>query len=151
MMFLTITAAIIIIVLSSYALILFRKVKQMEAERSETERRILAKQTEQRATIQQSIQVIAANVINEDLNLSEATIRCKMLLDALLLNEEQRKPFQILEQVFNQVKDFDTHQARRTLSQEERHQQDEQRDRIEKENQAELMDCFRLLCQFTVD
>jgi len=141
-------AAIIIASLSIYAYRLTSQVKEQEAQREKASEAALEKQRKQTLYIEESLQVISANVLDENLNLSEATIRCKMLLDALLLGPELRQPYQILDVVFEQVKDFDTHQARKQLTSKQRQAQDAQREAIENEHREALMACFTELRQF---
>lgn len=143
------TAALIIIGgLAVYAAVLVNKVKKMQAQQAKELAEQREKQDAQRRFIVDSIHVISANVIDEDLNLSEATIRCKMLLDALLLPEEERRDFQVLEDVFDQIQHFDTHDARKQLSSEERRAQDKERELIESRYQESLRECFVRLRQF---
>ena len=146
---LLIVALLIIAGLSTYAWILVRRVRAIESEQARKQAQQQAKDEAQREYIVDSLRVISANVVDEDLNLSEATIRCKVLLDALLLPEADRQRYQILDEVFEQIQHFDTHAARKALSREERRQQDQERELIESRHQDALLACFRDLRTFT--
>ncbi|EAR08488.1 DUF2489 domain-containing protein [Reinekea blandensis] len=146
---LLIIALLIIAGLATYAWILVRRVRTIQAEQARKQAQQQAKDEAQRDYIVNSLRIISGNVVDEDLNLSEATIRCKVLLDALLLPESERQRYQILDDVFEQVQHFDTHSARKSLSREERRQQDQDRELIESRHQEALMACFRDLRTFS--
>lgn len=139
---------VIILALASYAAYLLLALKKQKEERAVKIRELQEKQQKQRDYIIESLQVISANVLDEDLNLSEATIRCKMLLDALMLTPDERGSFAVLDEVFEQVQYFDTHQARKALSKEERQKQDKARETIEDLYQDALKACFAELRAF---
>lgn len=146
---LLLTVALIIVgALAVYAAVLVGKVRKMQAKQAEELKEQREKQQAQERYIVESIQVISANVIDEDLNLSEATIRCKVLLDALLLSESERQAYQVLDEVFEQIQGFDTHEARKRLTSEERQQQDRQRESVEARYQEQLRECFTQLRRF---
>lgn len=140
-------ALAIIIVLAVVAWRLQKKVKVQQQAQLQQQQAEEQEQRKKRAYITESIQVIAMNVIQQDLNLSEATIRCKILLDALYLTPEQRQPYAILETVYEQISQFATHQARKTLSKTERIRQDAEREAVEEANRDALIRCFTALAQ----
>jgi hypothetical protein len=146
--FLSGLAVCIVIGLASYAFVLTRKVKQQQAELSEKLVEEQRKHAKQRKYIVESLNIIAANVLEEGLNLSEATIRSKMLLDGLLLSPEERKPFAVLDEVFELVQNFATHDARKTLKRSEIISQDSQREEIEQRYEEGLKECYSKLRQF---
>jgi hypothetical protein len=138
----------IILGLASYALYLLTALNRQKKERVEQLKALEEKQEKQHAYIIESLQVISANVIEEDLNLSEATIRCKMLLDGLILTPDERQPYSVLDEVFEQIQHFDTHQARKNLTKDERKKQDKAREAIEEQYRASLTECFTRLREF---
>ena len=140
--------AIAIIIIAVLAIIAWRlQTKVWAQEKADRERQAeLDRKTAERTTyVLDSLRIISANVIEEDLNLSEATIRCKVLIDYLELSEQERKPYSVLDTVFDKVQHFDTHEARKALSKTERREQDQAREAIEAEFEAELKDCFSRL------
>lgn len=140
-------AVIIVVVLAWVAWRLQQKVKQQEQQRHEQQLAEQEEQRKQRAYLTESIQVIALNAVQKDLNLSEATIRCKVLLDALFLSPQEREHYAILEYVYEQVSQFATHQARKQLTKTERQRQDAEREKIEEDNREALMACFTVLAE----
>lgn len=143
-----IAAAVTIIVgLAVYAWRLQRQVWQQQRQQAQQQAEQQQRDAERTAYVLDSLRILSANVIDENLNLSEATIRCKVLVDALSLSEAERQPYQILETVFEQVQHFDTHAARKALSREERKRQDEAREAVERQYEAELKACFERLRQ----
>ncbi|MEX0624762.1 DUF2489 domain-containing protein [Saccharospirillum sp.] len=144
---LALAAIAIITVLAIVAWRLQRQVRQKEQERAQVKAAYEQKTEARRAFVLQSLEIISTNALEEDLNLTEATIRCKILLDSLEMPETERQSYQILDQVFEQVQGFDTHQARKDLTPAERHKQDQQRGKIESEFEAALKDCFTRLKQ----
>ncbi len=144
---LALAAIVIIAVLATIAWRLQQRVRQQERERKEHQAAYDQKTEARRAFVLQSLEIISTNVLEEDLNLTEATIRCKILLDSLELPEAERQSYQVLDQVFEQVQGFDTHQARKDLTPAERHRQDQQREKIESEFETPLKACFTRLQQ----
>lgn len=142
---LAIMALAIIVVLAIVAWRLQRQVWQQQRQQQQREQAQQERDAERTAFVLDSLRILSANVIDENLNLSEATIRCKVLVDALGLSTSERQPYQILETVFEQVQHFDTHGARQALSRRERQRQDEARQAIEGQYQAELLVCFERL------
>lgn len=146
--FLSVIAVVIVAVLAAYAFLLTRKVKVQQAATAEKLLEEQRKQAKQRKYIVESLNIIAVNVLEEGLNLSEATIRSKMLLDGLLLTPEEREPFSTIDEVFEQVQNFATHNARKSLKRSEIMKQDSQREEIEKRFEDALKACYASLRQF---
>lgn len=142
---LAVAAVIIIAVLAVIAWRLQAQVRQQQRQQQEQQAAAQERDAERTAYVLDSLRILSANVIDENLNLSEATIRCKVLVDALNLPESERQPYQVLETVFEQVQHFDTHGARKALSRAERKRQDEAREAIEQQYEAELKACFERL------
>lgn len=136
---------IIIAILATIAWRLQRKVVEQERRRRELDAEQDAKTAERRAFVLESLRILSSHVFEQDLNLSEATIRCKILLDALELPQQERGSYQVLDTVFDRVQQFDTHQERMDLSSKERRRQDAERESIEAEYERELKACFSRL------
>ncbi|WP_108125440.1 DUF2489 domain-containing protein [Saccharospirillum mangrovi] len=141
----SVLAVVIIGVLAVVAWRLQRQVWQQQRQQAEMLQAQQQKEAERTAYVLDSLRILSANVIDENLNLSEATIRCKVLVDALNLPVSEREPYRVLETVYEQIQHFDTHGARKALSRQERDRQDAEREAIESEYQAELLVCFEQL------
>lgn len=138
-------ALAIIAILTVIAIRLTLKVRAVEAERTELLNQRAEKQKAQRKYLIDSLNIIATTFLNEELTPSEAVIRSKMLLDGLLLSEQEREPYESIETVFQLVKNFDTHDARKALPANQRMKQDLQRETIEHEYKAQLIESFQIL------
>lgn len=135
----------IIIALAVVAWRLQRQVRDQQREHQARLEDQKKRDAERTAFVLDSLRILSTNVIEEDLNLSEATIRCKILIDALELPASEREPYQVLDTVFDKVQYFDTHGARQALSRDERDRQDEEREAIEAEYAGDLKACFSRL------
>ncbi len=145
---LLIIAVLVILALFTYAVYLLRQVKMQEESQKEALQLQKDKDQQRVEYITESLQVISLNVLDEDLNLSEATIRCKHLLDALFLPIEHRERYQLLDEVYEQIQGFATHKARRELDKNERRKQDQAREDIEKRYSEKLIALFTELREF---
>jgi Ca2+/Na+ antiporter len=142
MFYLILVAVVVIVPLAAYTIYLLRKVRQMEQEKAQAIE-IKQQQDQQRVDyITESLQAISLSVIEENLNLSEATIRCKHLLDGLFLPQEHRQRYALLDEVFEQIQGFATHNERRDLPRDERRRQDQARELIEQQYQDKLIALF---------
>lgn len=142
---LLVAAVIIIAALAIIAWRLQQRVRQQQRHLEEQQAVMAQKKADRQAFVLDSLRIISSNVIEEDLNLSEATIRCKILIDALELGESERQVYEILDVVYEKVQHFATHQARKDLSKAERERQDKARESIESDHQEALMSCFKRL------
>ncbi len=100
-----------------------------------------AKEAEQaREKIMESLSVLARALLDDQVNLTEAGIRIRVLLD--LLPEDGPAVSAELQQVFDdfwqQAKDFATHEARESLEPAERESQDAARQTLEATYQSRL-------------
>lgn len=138
----------IVVVLSIIAFGLTRQVKAQEKLQQEKAEQEKNKLREQREYVAESLRIIALNVIEEDLNLSEATIRSKVLIDSLNFTVEERAPYEVIEEVYEKIKGFDTHQARKALAADERKKQDIARQAVEQEYEQDLKNVFQQLRHF---
>lgn len=133
---------LIILALAAVAWRLVGQVREQERQRQALLARQQEKTAERTAFVLDSLRILSTHVLEEDLNLSEATIRCKVLIDALELPQDERRSYQVLDTVYERVRHFDTHQARQALPAAERRRQDEEREAIEADYERELKACF---------
>ncbi|MCJ8314720.1 MAG: DUF2489 domain-containing protein [Saccharospirillaceae bacterium] len=149
-----VVAVLIVLGLASYASFLYwtlfnnKKKNQIALKKSESEQ-VVAEQKHQNY-LQTSLHVIAKSALNGELNFSEGCIRIKVLLDnlnfeMLEIDGLNKTQFAIVDDVYEQLQIFDTHQARKELSDKERKQQDRKRHFIEVKNQEMLHSIFEIL------
>lgn len=140
---------IVILLLAAYAgwlhLRLYRLRQKQAEQRAESEQKRQAYE----ASLQESIQIIAANLVHEDLNPSEGAIRIKHLMDGLELDTNERDQFAVFDRLFDAVKDMATHDARKALSPSERRRQDSEREAHEQQHKVELLAAARQLETYT--
>ncbi len=84
---LLILALLIIAVLASVAFYYLNKVKQVEAKRKHEQQTWQAQVQEQRARVNKSIQILAQAMFGEELTMTEGSIRIRVLLDGLRVDE----------------------------------------------------------------
>jgi len=93
LMGLLLVGLVIIAVLAAYAIYLQRKVRAKAAEEKEQEEALEKENIDQRRRINQSIQIIAQGALEDQLSLTEASIRIKVLLDSLGLESHITKQY----------------------------------------------------------
>ena len=148
-------ALITILMLSGYAAYLWwqvlsnKKQKRLALEKAKSEQD--AAELKHQSYLQTSLHVIAMSAINGDLNVSEGCIRIKVLLDNLdfdaYTGEINKEKLAIIDDVYEQLQNFDTHQARKELSEVERKKQDRKRHFIEVKNQDALYEAFLIISE----
>ena len=136
---LIIIAVLIVLALAGYAGYLLLKLRRQRKLLADHEAQFQQKKREHEDYLIESIQVISDNVVQGDLNLSEASIRLKFLLDGLGLPDEERARFMALDELYHKIKDFDTHEDRKALSVKARKQQDDARETHEAEHRAAIL------------
>jgi len=141
-------AITVVLVLLVIAVRLLRQVRQQTAQNTLKQQALAQKQAEKTIYLVESLQMIANNVLANDLNLSEASIRCKVLLDALMLPAEAREAFEVLDEVYQHLRVFATHEERKKLTAAERKAQDNNRIDIEGRYRQQLLGCFQQLVKF---
>ena len=145
---LSVLAVLIILALASYAgwLLwrLHRQNQHLKAREAEFER---SRQAHQDYLID-SIQIIARNMVSDDLNISEGSIRLKHLLDGLGLPDDERDQFKALDALYEKIRDFDTHEARQQLPPKERHAQDQARESHERDHRERVLTVAQTLTTY---
>lgn len=84
---------LLIIGLSVYALVLKRRVKQLEQVRSEQAEHLAQESRAQRDRTNKSIQIIASSVPEEKMSLTEAAMRLSVLLQSLDISVAEQEEF----------------------------------------------------------
>lgn len=145
---LIVLAVLIVLALAGYAgwlhWKLYRHRRALAAQQAEYERQ----KTAHEDYLIDSIQIIARNMVDEDLNISEGAIRLKHLLDGLGLEDQERARFSALDELYDKVRDFDTHDARKALPVKERLQQDRAREAHERVHRTRVLETARVLIDY---
>ncbi len=87
-----------------FILRLLRQQKQKRLDRERKLKRIASEVSEHRRHIIESLQVISRAILNEEIPLTEASIRCKVLLDNLDPQLAQSEAYIVFNEVFEQSK-----------------------------------------------
>jgi hypothetical protein len=118
-----------------------------------TQRKVRNQKTQQRVdNISESIQTIAKALEQQQCNLSEGCIRLFHLLEALPVKDKPdfSQQFTGLYSLYEQVKDFPTHDVRKSQSKSETKQQDLQREELESQLEYQILKDVSVLKTFSV-
>jgi len=119
--------------------------------RLRTQQKLRKQKTRQRINkIFQSIQTIAKTLEQQQCNLSEGCIRIFHLLEALPVKNkpDYSQQFIGLYSLYNQVKDFPTHDVRKAQSKIETKKQDLQREELEAQLESQILRDVSVLKSF---
>jgi hypothetical protein len=122
--------------------LLFKLRAQKERRNHKTRQRI--------KNISESIQTIAKALEQQQCNLSEGCIRLFHLLEALPIKDkpDYSNQFTGIYSLYNQVKDFPTHEVRKAQSKKETKQQDSQREKLEFQFESQILNEIAVLKSF---
>lgn len=95
---------LIIAGLVGYIVMLLKKQKQKRLENERKLQKIAADVSKHRLHLIESLQVISRAILNEEIPLTEASIRCKVLLDNLDPQLAQSEAYVVFNEVFEQSK-----------------------------------------------
>ncbi|PKG97915.1 DUF2489 domain-containing protein [Paraglaciecola sp. MB-3u-78] len=118
-----------------------------------TQQQLRNQKTQQRIdNISESIQTIAKALEQQQCNLSEGCIRLFHLLEALPVKDKPdfSQQFTGLYSLYEQVKDFPTHNVRKSQSKRETKQQDLQREELESQLESQILKDISVLKTFAV-
>ena len=118
-----------------------------------TQQKLRKQKTQQRIDkISQSIQTIAKALEQQQCNLSEGCIRLFHLLEGLPIKNKPdfSQQFIGLYSLYEKVKDFPTHDVRKSQSKIETKRQDLQREELEAQMESQILNDLSVLKKFTV-
>lgn len=116
----------VIVALGAYALTLRKEVKQREAYRVDEDRRAHQNSLE-------NLDYVVSALVQEQVDITEASWRCKVLLEIVDPSLTERPEFQAFAEVYQRTQHLKTHSARKQLSPRERMQEDKERLIVEDE------------------
>jgi len=138
-LFLAIFASLIIIALAFYAGMLIKRINTQKAQLAaailEKEQQASLKKQQRNDSICESIRFIARATAQKQCNVSEASIRLSVLLETLLVEPKINidKEYPAISNLFENIKDFATHNERKDMDKKTLKQQDKQRQIFENE------------------
>lgn len=130
--------------LAIYAYRLRQQVAQKEQAEREAQQ---ARQLEARTKTLESIQIIAQCALDDQVEIMEASIRLRVLLDIFDADLLQHPEFSVLLEITRRGQHFATHQARKELSKQARMKQDFERIALEGEYREAVLATARHLLQ----
>lgn len=151
MLYLTIIAIVILLVLSAiaaYYLIKLRKVKQEQADQIQRNKIAWQKHRDELAA---DLRFIANAMLQGQCEITEGCLRIKVLMDRLD-DELQHKPeFKTIQAHFAQTITMPTHEAYKALGKKEQFKIDRQRFALEEENKEQVLIEVKTLSTYKFD
>lgn len=121
-----------------------RSLQQRAKQQSEQE--VLDQQAHY-AELKESARTLALCVVQDQLDLSEGCWRLKLHLDHLWPNEAETGEYKVFYEMYEEIKGFDTHQARAKLSAQARFDQDKKRLAIEDRYKEQVLKASQKLLE----
>lgn len=123
---------IIIVGLLAYALTLRGEVKRREAFRTEEEHRAQQNSLE-------NLDYIVGALLQEQVNITEASWRCKVLLEIIDPSLAEREEFKAFAALYDRTRHLKTHSERNQLTPRDRMREDKERLTVEDEMRGDVM------------
>lgn len=130
-----------------YILKLWKKVKDLEATKTEIENKQTASLNDFKLEAGESIKVIAQCIIDEQVDLSEGSIRIKVLLDHIAPELHEDARFSIFSKMYTATEHMPTHEARKQADKKLIKALDKERFELEVENKANIMNAAKALLE----
>lgn len=134
-------AGVIVVGLAAYAMTLRKEVKRREAFRLDEDRRA------QQNSLQ-NLDYVASALVQEQVEITEGSWRCKVLLEIVDPSLAERPEFQAFAEVYNRTRHLKTHSARKQLTPRERMQEDKERLAVEDEMRADVLAAAQAVIQW---
>lgn len=129
---LVVVGIIIIASLAAYAYTLRSEVKRREAFRTEEEQRAQQNSLE-------NLDYIVGALLQEQVNITEASWRCKVLLEIIDPSLAEREEFKAFAALYDRTRHLKTHSERNQLTPRERMREDKERLIVEDEMRGDVM------------
>ena len=134
-------AMAIIAGLAAYAFTLWREVRRRRAFRVEEEQRA-------HENCLENLELVASALLQEQVDVTEGSWRCKVLLEILDPRLLERDAFRPFGEVHARTRHLHTHDARMALSPKERFKEDRERLAVEDELRGAVLEAARAALEF---
>lgn len=134
-------ALVILAGLGAYAWSLWQEVRRREAFKRDEIRRA-------NENCLESLDAIAKAMLQGQVDLTEGSLRCKVLLEIIDPALMERPRFQVFGVMHTRTAHLHTHSARKALSPRERMKEDRERLAIEEEHRSDLLDAAKAVLEF---
>ncbi|MFG6666342.1 DUF2489 domain-containing protein [Halomonas sp. HNIBRBA4712] len=138
---LLLTAVAIVVALGVYALTLRKEVKRREAFRLEEDRRAQQNSLE-------NLDYVASALVQEQVDITEGSWRCKVLLEIVDPSLTERSEFQAFAEVYNRTRHLKTHSARKQLTPRDRMREDKERLEVESEMRPAVLEAAKAVLEW---
>lgn len=127
--------------LAAYAVTLWREVHRRETFRKEEARRA-------NANCLENLELVASALLQQQVDITEGSWRCKVLLEILDPRLMERDAFRAFGDVHARTRHLHTHEARKALSPKARFQEDRERLAVEEEFRERVLQAARAVLAF---
>ncbi|MCG8671473.1 MAG: DUF2489 domain-containing protein [Pseudomonadales bacterium] len=145
MLYLGLTGVVVVIALFVVAWRLWRRVWQNEADLKARQKEVEANEIKRLDHIHQSINVIAAALIDDQVRVAEAGIRMAVLLDNLPLSCDSKHRFAAIFEVYNRTQHIPTHTAWNELDKKQRRAYEQELFALESELGEQVKEAARYI------
>tara|TARA_R110001592_G_scaffold25598_1_gene97100 strand:- start:11727 stop:12197 length:471 start_codon:yes stop_codon:yes gene_type:complete len=125
----------------------WKKIKQLKAVNTDIEYQQKQSLNESHLKAHQSIKVIAKCIIDEQVDLSEGSIRIKVLLDYVAPELHDQPTFSIFSKMYAATEHMPTHEARQQADKTLIRKLDKERFKLEADNKEEILMASKELLQ----
>ena len=124
-------AVLIIVALGGYALYLYLKLRDKDAEQKQQEAMLSEELSARRDNNRNSIRVIASAIVQEQVSLTEGAIRISMLASQLELTELEKVDYQVFFQLTESTSHIPILEEWQKLSKKDKRRYDQERESLE--------------------
>lgn len=105
----------------------------------------LKKTREKEKYILESLDIICKAILQEQCEISEGSIRIRMLLDNSKMLDSNKSEYVLFYNMYEELKEFKTHEKRNELSKQERMSEDIKRFKVEEKYQEDFLTTVKVL------
>tara|TARA_R110001592_G_scaffold65716_1_gene201703 strand:+ start:16250 stop:16720 length:471 start_codon:yes stop_codon:yes gene_type:complete len=125
----------------------WKKIKELKAVNNDIEDQQTQSLNESHLKAYESIKVIAQCMIDEQVELSEGSIRIKVLLDHVAPELHDHPPFSVFSRMYTATEHMPTHNARKQADKKLIRKLDKERFKLEEDNKEEIILASKELVQ----
>jgi len=124
-------------------------IKSRELKSHRHQQQLLAAEHESKKTfLIDSIKVLATTILDDQVELSEGSIRIKVLIDHLDASLHEKAEFKVFEDMYLAMQHMPTHQARKDTDKHFIHKLDQQRFSLEQKHRNEIRTAAKALLDY---
>ncbi len=105
----------------------------------------IKKTREKEKFILESLDIICKAILQEQCEISEGSIRIRMLLDNSKMLDSNKSDYLLFFNMYEELKEFKTHEKRNKLSKQERMNEDIKRFKVEEKYQTDFLSTVKVL------